>query len=45
MELMSGGTPHMNAIKPETVIFLRLRAAFWPNVNSASFGIPPEYRT
>jgi hypothetical protein len=41
MALMSGGTPDSNMNKPATILALRLRAAFWPGVNSASFDIPP----
>jgi hypothetical protein len=41
MALMSGGTPDSNTNKPTTILALRLRAAFWPSVNSASFGILP----
>jgi hypothetical protein len=43
---MSGGTPDINVNKPTmpTMFALRLRAALWPSVNSASFGMPPAYR-
>jgi hypothetical protein len=35
-------TPDSNTNKPTTILALRLRAAFWPSVNSASFGIPRD---
>jgi len=42
--MMSGGTPDINMNKPTRILALRLRTAFWPSVNSASFGIQPAYR-
>ena len=40
MELMSGGNPETNTNIPIKILALRLRAVFWPTVNSASLGIP-----